>query len=77
MLTAEKGLHTSYRPQAYRTARSMFTAGRIDPGRAVLASDFLMDRSETNWAAEFAGLASRAGTCRTDASIVATGTLSS
>jgi serine-type D-Ala-D-Ala carboxypeptidase/endopeptidase len=62
--------------QAIRTAQSMFAAGRIDPGRAALASNFLMDRSETNWAAEFTGLASRAGTCRTDASIIATGMLS-
>jgi hypothetical protein len=35
-----------------------------------------MDRSETNWAAEFARLASQGGTCRSDAAIVATGGLS-
>jgi hypothetical protein len=54
----------------------MFTAGRVDPGRAALASNFLMDRSEENWATEFAGLASRAGSCRTDAPVNASGALS-
>jgi CubicO group peptidase (beta-lactamase class C family) len=62
--------------QQYRTAQSMFLAGNIEPGRAALASNFLMDRSEMNWAAEFARLASQAGSCRTDAGIVATGALS-
>jgi len=62
--------------QSYRTAQSMITAGRIDPGRASLAPNFLMDRSEANWAAEFARLTAQAGTCRTDAAIVATGRLS-
>jgi CubicO group peptidase (beta-lactamase class C family) len=62
--------------QMYRTAQSMFMAGTIDPGRGSLASNFLMDRSETNWAAEFARLANQAGTCRTDAEVVATGALS-
>ena len=62
--------------QLYRTAQSMFTAGRIDPGRSRLAPNFLLDRSEANWAAEFARLASQAGSCRTDAAIVPTGLLS-
>jgi CubicO group peptidase (beta-lactamase class C family) len=62
--------------QSYRTAQSMFTAGRVDPGRGALAPNFLMDRSETNWASELARLARQAGTCRTDAAIVATGALS-
>jgi hypothetical protein len=62
--------------QMYRTAQAMFMAGTIDPGRGSLASNFLMDRSETNWAAEFARLANEAGTCRTDAELVATGALS-
>jgi CubicO group peptidase (beta-lactamase class C family) len=62
--------------QMYRTTQSMFMAGTIDPGRRSLASNFLLDRSETNWAAEFARLASQAGACRTDAELVATGALS-
>jgi CubicO group peptidase (beta-lactamase class C family) len=60
----------------YRTAESMFTAGRIDPGRASLAPNFLTDRSEVNWAAEFARIARQSGTCRSDAPIVPTGALS-
>jgi hypothetical protein len=60
----------------YRTAQSMFMARTIDPGRGSIASNFLMDRSERNWAAEFARLANQAGTCRTDAEFVATGALS-
>jgi hypothetical protein len=60
----------------YRTAESMFTAGRIDPGRASLAPNFLMDRSEVNWAAEFARIARQSGTCRSDTPIVPTGALS-
>lgn len=62
--------------QSYRAAQAMFTAGRIDPGRGTLSPNFLMDRSETNWAADFARLASQSGPCRTDAAIVATGALS-
>jgi hypothetical protein len=62
--------------QLYGTTQSMFTAGRIDPGRGSLAPNFLMDRSEMNWAIEFTRLASQAGTCRADATIVATGALS-
>lgn len=62
--------------QAYRTAQSMFAAGRIASGRSSLAPNFLLDRSEANWAAEFARLASQAGSCRTDAAIVPTGALS-
>jgi hypothetical protein len=37
--------------------------------------NFLMDRSEQNWAREFARLKSAAGACRTDAAIEATGAL--
>jgi serine-type D-Ala-D-Ala carboxypeptidase/endopeptidase len=62
--------------QTYKTAQSMFTAGRIDVGRSSLASNFLMDRSEANWAAEFARLTNQAGTCGTDSAIVPTGMLS-
>lgn len=62
--------------QSYGAAQSMFTAGRIDPGREALAPNFLLDRSETNWVAEFSRLARQSGACRTDASIVATGALS-
>ena len=60
----------------YDTARSMFAARRIDPGRASLAQNFLMDRSEANWQAEFDRLSNQAGTCRTETPIVASGALS-
>jgi CubicO group peptidase (beta-lactamase class C family) len=59
----------------YRAARAMYEAGTIRPGRAHLAMNFLMDRSEQNWAREFARLKSAAGACRTDAAIEATGAL--
>lgn len=62
--------------QAHRAAQAMFTARSVDPGRGQLASNLLMDRSEANWAAEFARLANLAGTCRPDASLAATGALS-
>lgn len=59
----------------YQTARSMFAAGSVDAARESLAANFLMDRSATNWAAEFGRLANRAGACRTDAEIVPTGAM--
>ena len=61
--------------QAYRAAASMYEARRIDPGRALLAPNFLMDRSEDSWAAEFVRLNREAGACRTDSPITATGAL--
>jgi hypothetical protein len=60
---------------AYRAVRAMYGAGTIRPGRAQLATNFLMDRSEQNWMREFARLRSAAGACRTDAPIAATGAL--
>jgi D-alanyl-D-alanine-carboxypeptidase/D-alanyl-D-alanine-endopeptidase len=62
--------------QMYLTAQAMYRAGSLEPGRAALASNFLMDRSEANWTAMFARLTSAAGACRLDAPIVATGGLS-
>ena len=45
-------------------------------GRALLAMNFLLDRSEENWAREFARLKGETGACRTDVPITATGALS-
>jgi CubicO group peptidase (beta-lactamase class C family) len=59
--------------EAYRAAGAMYTAGNIAPGRPLLAVNFLMDRSEQNWAAELARLREGAGSCHTDAPITATG----
>lgn len=61
--------------QAYRAAGAMFDAGDLGPGRALLAMNFLMDRSAENWAREFARLKEETGACRTDAAITATGAL--
>ncbi|MDQ8755355.1 serine hydrolase domain-containing protein [Sphingosinicella sp. LHD-64] len=59
----------------YAAAAAMFGAGSIEPGRARLAMNFLMDRSPENWAREFARLKGAVGECRTDAPITATGAL--
>lgn len=61
--------------RAYQAAGAMYQAGSLAPGRALLAMNFLMDRSEENWAKVFAGLKDRTGACRTDASLVPTGLL--
>jgi hypothetical protein len=61
--------------QAFRAAGAMYEAGGIGPGRDLLAMNFLMDRSEESWTRELARLEGEAGACRTDAPIVATGTL--
>ncbi|HEV8362428.1 MAG TPA: serine hydrolase domain-containing protein [Gemmatimonadaceae bacterium] len=61
--------------QAYRAAGAMYEAAAIDPGRNVLAMNFLMDRSEENWKREFTRLKGETGACRTDAPITATGAL--
>ncbi|MEX2151528.1 MAG: serine hydrolase domain-containing protein [Steroidobacteraceae bacterium] len=61
--------------QAYRAAGAMYEAGGIGPGRELLAMNFLMDRSKESWTREFTRLEGEAGACRTDAPIVATGTL--
>ncbi|MBM3906923.1 MAG: beta-lactamase family protein [Gemmatimonadetes bacterium] len=62
--------------QTHRAAQAMFAARSIEPGRAQLASNFLMDRSAANWAAEFTRLANLAGTCSANALLLATGALS-
>lgn len=61
--------------QAYGSAGAMYEAGAIDPGRNVLAMNFLMDRSEENWKREFTRLKGETGACRSDAPIRATGAL--
>lgn len=61
---------------AYRVAGAIYAAGTLEPGRGTLAMNFLMDRSEENWARVLAELRAEAGACRTDARITATGQLS-
>ena len=53
----------------------MYREGRLDPGRGLLAMNFLMDRTAANWAREFSRLKASVGECRTDAPITATGSL--
>ena len=61
---------------AYRAAGAMFRAGSVEPGRSLLAMNFLMDRSAENWRREFARIKSDLGACRTDSPVTATGALS-
>jgi CubicO group peptidase (beta-lactamase class C family) len=59
--------------EAYRAAGEIYSAGSVTAARAVLAVNFLMDRSEQTWAAELTRLNGEAGACKTDAPITATG----
>ena len=60
---------------AYRAVQSMYEVGGIGPGRAMLAMNFLMDRSEDNWKGEFLRLKGETGACRNQAPLVATAAL--
>ena len=60
----------------YAAAGAMYRAGGLAPGRQRLAMNFLMDRTEENWAREFARLKAEVGECETGAPITATGALS-
>jgi hypothetical protein len=61
--------------QAYRTVGTMYEAQALGPGRSMLAPNFLLDRSEENWVAQFVRLNREAGACRTDSPMTATGAL--
>jgi hypothetical protein len=60
---------------AYAAAGAMYREGRLDPGRSLLAMNFLMDRTAENWAGEFSRLKDAVGNCGTEAPITATGVL--
>jgi CubicO group peptidase (beta-lactamase class C family) len=60
---------------AYRAAGAMYRAGSVEPGRKLLAMNFLMDRSAENWARELARVRGDLGACRTDSPVTATGAL--
>ncbi len=49
---------------AHKAVGAMYVAGSIEPGRAQLAMNFLMDRSPENWVKEFARLREQAGECK-------------
>ncbi len=59
----------------YAAAQAMFAAGSVAPGRNRLAMNFLLDRSEENWAREFARLKGETGACETNAPVTATGAM--
>ena len=58
---------------AYRAAGAMYQAGTPDPGRDLLAMNFLLDRDAEHWAKEFASLKSEVGDCDTASALTATG----
>jgi CubicO group peptidase (beta-lactamase class C family) len=54
---------------AYRTAGAIYAAGSVEPGRPLLAMNFLMDRSAEHWRRDLAQLKQQVGECRTDAPV--------
>ncbi|HOY77073.1 MAG TPA: serine hydrolase domain-containing protein [Hyphomonadaceae bacterium] len=60
---------------AYQAAGAMFVAGDVEPGRSLLAMNFLMDRSAENWKREFARIRETVGACDVAAPITATGAM--
>jgi len=61
--------------RAYQGTRTMWLEGSVEPGRGLLAMNFLMDRSAENWRSEFERLRSEAGACNSDSPLTATGAL--
>jgi len=61
---------------AHRVAADLYSAGDLGPGEAMLAMNFLMDRSAENWVRELAKLKQQVGECAGVAPIEATGMLS-
>jgi D-alanyl-D-alanine-carboxypeptidase/D-alanyl-D-alanine-endopeptidase len=61
---------------AYRIAALMYSAGNLEPGKAMLAMNFLLDRSADSWAREFAKLRQQVGKCMGGAPVQPTGMLS-
>lgn len=62
--------------EAYSGVAAIYASGTLEPGRKLLAMNFLMDRSSENWAKELAILRQKAGACRTDSPLTVTGALS-
>lgn len=60
---------------AYQAAGAMYRAGDLEPGRAMVAMNFLMDRTAENWSREFARLKETVGACGAAEPIKATGAL--
>lgn len=62
--------------QAYALARRVWEESALAPAREHLAMNFLMDRSEADWAAELKRLKAASGTCYTAGPILPEGALS-
>jgi CubicO group peptidase (beta-lactamase class C family) len=62
--------------RAYAMAGVMWAEGSVEPGRDMLAMNFLMDRSVQNWATELARMKSQTGACQTNGPLTPTGALS-
>jgi serine-type D-Ala-D-Ala carboxypeptidase/endopeptidase len=60
----------------YHHAGNIYLRGNLEGARERLAMNFLMDRSEENWARALSELRAQTGECRTDSPIRATGILS-
>ena len=60
---------------AYKAAGAMYRAGDLEPGRAMLAMNFLMDRSAENWKLEFERIKETVGACGAAEPIKATGAM--
>ena len=58
---------------AYRVAGAMYKAGAVEPGRELLAMNFLLDRDAEHWSREIARLKSEVGDCDTASPLTATG----
>jgi hypothetical protein len=62
--------------EAYAAAGAMYRAGSVEPGRSLLAMNYLMDRSPENWAREYRRIKGDLGECQTGSPITPTGALS-
>ncbi|HAF41595.1 MAG TPA: penicillin-binding protein [Sphingobium sp.] len=60
----------------YAAAGRIYAAGDVGAARAHLAMNFLMDSDMDSWTRKLAAVRNEVGTCRTDAPVTATGTLS-
>jgi serine-type D-Ala-D-Ala carboxypeptidase/endopeptidase len=61
--------------RTYRAAGQVYAATSLAPARSMLAMNFLMDRSEENWARVLGQLKQQVGACRTESPIVPNGAL--
>jgi CubicO group peptidase (beta-lactamase class C family) len=61
--------------RTYRAAGEVYSAGTLQPARQMLAMNFLLDRSEANWATSLADLRRQLGTCRSDSPVVPNGAM--